>query len=119
MKNTDIIVEPHYLLETGVSGIQTYRGGEAMGERISEWLAHPVGSVSDKPSWGHTLNSLRHEPTSIETEVMYEMAIVEKIMDDIEGLSVKAINIKYVSIDEIYLTITDNHGEISTQLPNL
>lgn len=113
------IVEPHHLLERGTAGIKTYRGGEAMGQRISDWLAHPVGSIADNPTWGHNLESLKFEPESANAEVMYEMSILAKLTADVEDLNIRSIKIKYASIDEINIVITDNHGEISTQLPIL
>lgn len=108
--------ELDYLLELDSSGIKTYYDGNAMNQRIDEWLSHPIGSIADNPAWGHPFSALRFEPQSQSLEASIEMAIVGKMPQDVKGLVISAVRVIYQSIDDVYIAITHNGGNLDTHI---
>lgn len=116
---SDFEKEFGYLLDKSPAGISVYKGGKARAQRVLNWLSHPVGTVADDPAWGNPLRSIHLEPQSDDLAIITEMIIIEKLPQDVPDLNIKRISIEYVSIDEIMLTIEDDKGQISMQLPKL
>ena len=110
------ISELDYLLALDSSGIKSHYDGNAMNQRIDEWLSHPIGSIADDPAWGHPFAALRFEPQSQNLEAGIEMAIVGKMPQDVKGLVISAVRVVYQSIDEVYIAITHNGGNLDTRI---
>ncbi|MBF0121712.1 MAG: hypothetical protein HQK79_23020 [Desulfobacterales bacterium] len=105
------LIEKDHLLNLSFEGLKEYRGGDALNDRIYEWFETPQGTISDNPSWGNALWLLKHEPPSMTLNVAAEMIIVEKIAKDIEDLSVKGIQVEFLEIDLMKITISHRFGE--------
>ena len=110
------LTELDYLLTLGTSGIKEYYDTDALSQRISEWLDHPVGSIADKPGWGSPLSQMRFEPANTSLAAAIEMAIVEKLPSDVSGLVIKAIRVEYSSIDEVNISIGYNGSELDKRV---
>ncbi len=110
------IKEFGYLLELDSKSLKQYAGGNAMNQRICEWFSHPVGSIADKPGWGRPFGSLRFEPVNVNLENALEMAVVEKLPSDVEGLVISKLRISYPSIDEVSIYLEHNSGTLDERL---
>lgn len=89
--------------------VKTYEDGNAMGQRILEWLGTPAGTLADLPEWGNPLASFKFEPTSPDLQVVAEMAILEKITEDIEDIDIQGVSVEFPEIDRVDLVI--KYGE--------
>lgn len=101
-----------HLLTTNPSGLDEFSHGDAMSQRIKEWFAHPVGSIADKPSWGHPFNSVKFEPGNPNLDAMIEIVTTFKLPKDVKGVVIHSIHIEYASIDEVHITIKHNGGDL-------
>ena len=94
--------------------VKTYEDGGAMGQRVLEWLATPEGTVADLPAWGNPLSSFKFEPDSPDLQVMAEMAIMEKITEDIENIDILGVSVEFPEIDRVDLVIEYGEGFLET-----
>lgn len=90
---------------------RTYEGN-AMSERIQEWLATPEGTVANNPSWGHNLTQFKFDPTSDRTnlEVQIEMALTRKMPLDIDDLRLVSVNVVVQDIDLVHISVVHQYG---------
>lgn len=91
--------------------------GNAMSERIQEWLATPEGTVANYPSWGHNLSRFKHDPASPTSglEVAIEMALARKMPLDIDDLKLIAVNVTLKEIDLVHVTVVHQYGRENLQ----
>ena len=94
--------------------------GNAISERIAEWLATPEGSVAHDPSWGHNLGKFKFEPLSQngDLEVRIELSLTRKLPIDIEELVILAVHVDVLDIDLCRITIVHQYG-VDTQTTDL
>ncbi len=109
------ITEYNYLLVLGLHGIETCIDGDAINNRITEWFATPMGTVADNPRWGHPLQPIKFEPHSKDIEAIIEMAIVEKLPDDVEDVRIQEVRVEFAGIDCLNITIVHNAGNLHQQ----
>lgn len=113
---TDVIKEASRQLTSSLSAdISNYGDGDALGERISEWLDTPVGTLMDKPEWGNNLGHFKHDPLDENLAVAMELAIVEKITQDIKDLVFLGISIEILEIDYCKIIIRHQFGDTITE----
>ena len=86
-----------------------YQNGQAMSERIREWLATPEGSVAHDPSWGHRLDAFKFSPLSKGNglETLIELSITRTIL---------AVKVDVLDIDMFLLTIVHQFGKDAVQV---
>lgn len=89
-----------------------YQNGQAMSERIREWLATPEGSVAHDPSWGHRLDAFKFSPLSKGNglETLIELSITRKLPLDVEDITILAVKVDVLDIDMFLLTIVHQFG---------
>ncbi|MBE6441328.1 MAG: hypothetical protein E7022_03215 [Desulfovibrio desulfuricans] len=92
--------------------------GNAMSERIQEWLATPEGTVANNPSWGHNLSRFKHDPLSEGNglEVQIELALSRKMPLDIDDLRLVAVNVEVRDIDLAHVVIVHQYGQENLQI---
>lgn len=92
--------------------------GNALSERIQEWLATPEGTVANYPSWGHNLSQFKHDPLAVggDLEVLIEMALSRKMPIDIEGLRLVGVRVDVDDIDLCRVTIVHQYGVENQQI---
>ena len=104
-----IIKEYDWLMSAAPDeGIKTYDDGAAMNQRVLEWLKTPIGDIADLPGWGSPLFSFKHEPDSVNLQVMAEMSIFQKLVHDIANIDLRHVSVEFQEIDLIYVVI--EHG---------
>lgn len=99
------IEEFDHLLSGNSAGIATMQDGNALEDRVQEWLETPEGSVSDLPWWGNRLSSIKHEPQGVNLQVMAEMMIAEKLPRDVRNLQMKGILVENMDIDMVRVVV--------------
>ena len=105
------IEEADHLLELNpTTEIKKYELEEALRDRICEWLETPQGSMADNPGWGHNLLGLKHEPQSVNLNVMAEMSITIKMPKDIENLIIHGVSVEFMEIDLCKIVIQHSIG---------
>ena len=105
--------ELDYLLALDNRGIKQHGDAEAMNNNIRDWLANPVCSVADQPSWGHNLTPFRFAAQGDDTEAMVEMAIISKLPKDVRGLSIAGVRVYWSDFDECQITIRHQYGVVT------
>lgn len=92
--------------------------GNAMSERIQEWLATPEGTVANYPSWGHNLNQFKHDPLAKggNLEVLIEMSLARKMPIDIEDLRLIGVRVDVDDIDLCHITVIHQYGAENLQI---
>jgi len=109
---TDIIREADRLIKSSIDEEVTKFGdGAALAERIREWLTTPVGTVADKPGWGHALSSFKFDPTNLSLDVAIEIAIAKKIQIDIRDLVFVGVRADFMEIDLCKIVIRHQFGD--------
>jgi len=112
------ILEFDYLMERSPSeSIKTYEDGDAMNQRILEWLDTPEGTVADLPAWGHPFYLFKHEPDGPTLRVVAEMLIFQKLLADVEDIDLRSVAVEFPEMD--YMRIDIEHGTafLSTEVP--
>lgn len=106
------------LLSAPESDIKRFDDGEAMAERIREWLDTPEGTMAHHPSWGHNLSQFKHDPLCAggNLEVLIEMAIARKLPVDVQGLILKGVNVVVKEIDLCRVEILHQFGAQSEEV---
>jgi phage baseplate assembly protein W len=105
------IFDGHRMMQTGTDAdVERFTDGEALSERVREWLETPQGTLADIPSWGHNLTQFKHDPQGPDLEVAIELAIVQKLEQDISDLEVTGVLVEYLDIDVFRLTIRHTFG---------
>jgi hypothetical protein len=105
------IEEFDHLLELNpTTEVRKYGNEDAMQDRIFEWLETPQGTLADLPEWGHNLMVLKHEPQSINLNVVAEMSIMTKMPQDIENLIIQGVSVEFTEIDLCRITIMHRIG---------
>ena len=99
------------LVSSPDSDVEKMASGDAMNERIREWLATPEGTLLGDPSWGNNLLPYKFEPLKY-VEVIIEMSIARKLPLDIEDLRLVAVEVEAVDIDMLHVVITHEYGEV-------
>lgn len=113
---TEVIKEASRLIESGLSSeVAKYNDESALSERISEWLDTPTGTVPDKPSWGHNLNGFKFDPLNQNLAVAMELAVTEKILQDIEDLIFLGVRVVINDIDYCTIIIRHQFGDTISQ----
>lgn len=107
------IHEPRFLMSASpTEEIEKITDGEAMNERIREWLATPAGTVANDPEWGNNLSQFKHDPLSagngLDTQI--ELAIVSKMPQDIEDLQITGISVEILDVDLFRLVVEHQYG---------
>lgn len=105
--------EPSWQIHsTSREDIEKQTDGEALSERIREWLATPVGSVANYPSWGNELFRFKFDPLSKgnDLDVLIEMAIARKLPVDIDDLILLGVDVQVNDIDLCTITILHQFG---------
>ena len=97
-----------------IEEVKIHEDGEGMGQKISEWLGTPEGSIADLPGWGNNLFALKQEPTSINLQVMAEMSIFQKMLVDIPAIELRSVGVEFPDIDMVKITIESNAGIFKT-----
>lgn len=92
------------------TGVKTHYDGNAANNNIREWLATPMGTVADWPTWGNELYKYQHEPTSVNLAVAIEMHIAKKLPQDVKGIKIKNILIEFNEFDAIVIFINHQYG---------
>jgi len=111
------VTEYNYLLSSSSdSDIEKFSDGDALGNRINEWLETPVGTIADWPEWGNNLNAFKFEPQGINLEVAMELAIVEKLGNDVKDLIFVGVSVEFIEIDLFVVTIRHQFGDTVKQL---
>lgn len=111
------IFDADRMMQTGTDAdVERFCDGDALSERIREWLETPQGTLADLPSWGHNLTAFKHEPQGHSLEVAIELAIVTKLEQDIEDLDVTGVLVEYLDIDLFRLTIKHTFGGTQTEM---
>ncbi len=109
-------MEIDYLLALSEGGLKQYSDADAMNNNIREWFDTPMGTIADNPSWGHPLTMMQHEPGGDDMEVVAEMFIVEKIIQDIDGIGLEGVSVKFIEIDFLQITVSHQYGLYSEAL---
>ena len=73
--------------------VERFSDGDAMGERIREWLDTPEGTMAHHPAWG-----------------LMEMAIARKLPIDVENIILKGVNVVVMDIDLCRIEILHQFG---------
>ncbi|MDX5979546.1 hypothetical protein [Vreelandella alkaliphila] len=94
-----IFNELDHFLGLNSSGIQEYVDGDALNNRIAEWLATPEGTVADNPAWGHNLRPFWHDPESPLLTIQLEMAVAKKLPIDVRDVTIRRIGVAFVDKD--------------------
>lgn len=111
-----LIYEANHLIESSTDAdVKRLGDGDALSDRITEWLATPQGTVADNPSWGHNLNGFKFDPQSPNMEVEIEMAIVQKITQDIKDLVFLGVGVEFLDIDYFKVVIRHQFGDTVSQ----
>ncbi len=111
------ILEYDYLMGGSPSErIRTYDDGEAMNQRILEWLDTPEGTVADMPDWGSPLLRFKHEPDSPSIQVMAEMLIFRRLSEDVKGIDIRAVSVQFPEIDLMQISIVHGTGFLERQV---
>jgi len=99
------IEEFDHLLAGDPTGLATHADGNALEDRIQEWLETPEGTVADMPWWGNRLGAIKHEPQGASLQVMAEMSIVEKLPVDVRNVQVKGVLVENIEIDLVRVVV--------------
>ncbi|MGP9633786.1 hypothetical protein ACT3R7_12035 [Halomonas sp. AOP43-A1-21] len=91
--------ELDHFLDMNESGIQEHVDGDALNNRIAEWMATPEGTVADNPAWGHNLRPFWHDPESPLLALQLEMAIVRKLPRDVRDVTVRRVGVAFIGKD--------------------
>jgi hypothetical protein len=109
--------ELDHFLNVNESGIQEHIDADALGNRLSEWLATPEGTVADNPGWGHNLRPFWHDPESPLLTLQLEMAIVRKLPRDVRDITIRRVGVAFLAKDhcivEIHHTLGRSQMEIT------
>lgn len=108
--------ELDHLLGVDTAGIKEFEGGDALNNRISEWLATPMYTVADAPAWGHNLRPLWHDPESPLLTLQLEMAIVRKLPLDVRDVRVRRIGVAFVEMDRCLVEIHHDMGRFQEEI---
>jgi len=92
--------------------VERFSDGDAMSERIREWLDTPEGTMAHYQAWGHNLTPFRHDPLSKggDLDVLMEMAIARKLPIDVEGIILQGVNVVVMDIDLCRIEILHQFG---------
>lgn len=111
-----VIFDAHRHIESSTSeDVGSYTDEDALSERIREWLETPVGTVADLPGWGHNLKGFKFDPINTNLEVAIELAIVEKLTQDIDDLIFLGVRVESLDIDLCKITIRHQFGDTITE----
>lgn len=111
------IYEGSHLIATGINhDVDRFADGEALGERIKEWVETPEGTIADIPDWGHNLLGFKHDPQGVDLEVAIEMSIARKMARDIRDLVLLGISVEYLEIDLFKIVIRHQFGDTFGEL---
>lgn len=114
---TDVIKEASRLISSSSDeDVTKYGDGDALSERIREWLSTPIGTVADNPSWGHNLKTFKFDPMNNNLAVSIELAIAEKLPKDISDLIFVGIRVDFLEIDLCKILIRHQYGDTITEL---
>lgn len=106
------IYEGSHLVETGISHeVDRSVDGDALSERIREWMETPEGTIADIPDWGHNITGFKHDPQGVDLEVAIEMSIARKMARDIKNLILLGILVEYLDIDLFKIVIRHQFGD--------
>jgi hypothetical protein len=105
------IIDAHRHVKTGLSAeVDRFSDGEALSERIREWLETPEGTVADLPDWGHNIIGYKHDPQSTTLAVAIEMSIAQKMTRDIKNLKLLGVGVEFLEIDLFRILIRHQFG---------
>lgn len=106
-----IIYDAHRHIVTNLHHeVERFEDGEALSERIREWLETPEGTLADLPHWGNNLLGFKHDPQGQNLEVGIEMAIARKMAKDIDDLVILGVGVEYLGIDFFQVIIRHQLG---------
>jgi len=109
---TDLIKEADRLIQSSIDEeIANFGDADALSERIREWFKTPIGTIADKPGWGHLLSSFKFDPTDLSLEVAIEFAIARKIEIDIRDLVFVGVRVDLMKIDLCRIVIRHQLGD--------
>jgi hypothetical protein len=105
------VLDAHRHVVTGVNAdVERFEDGQALSERIREWLETPQGTVADLPGWGHHLTGFKHDPQSTHLAVAIEMSIARKLAQDIKDLILLGVGVEFIEIDLFKIIIRHQFG---------
>jgi hypothetical protein len=108
----DAISEANHLMQSSTDAdVQRMTDGAALSDRIMEWLKTPQGTLADKPRWGNILHLFKFEPQGPNLEVAIELAIVQKLAEDIDDLVFTGISVEFLEIDLFKVVIRHQFGD--------
>ncbi len=90
--------------------VEKHADKEALANRIQEWLLTPVGTIADKPHWGHNLGVFKFEPESPDLAIAIEMALTEKLPRDVDDIVLRGVGVEVREIDLFVITILHQFG---------
>jgi hypothetical protein len=111
------VYDAEHLITSGINAdVERFEDGDAINERIIEWLETPEGTVADIPSWGHNLLGFKHDPQGKQLEILMEMSIAQKLTKDIRDINLRGIRIEYLDIDMFLVMIIHQYGGTVSKL---
>lgn len=102
--------ELNHLLNVDSTGLAVAYDGKAMSNNIEEWFENPEHTIADNPAWGHNLAPFQFCAQTEDDAVMMEMAIVEKLPRDVQGVVIKGIRVTFPDIDLCRIVIIHQYG---------
>lgn len=111
-----IFNELDHFLGVNESGLREYEDGAALNNRLSEWLATPMSTVADNPSWGHNLRPFWHDPESPSLAMEMEMALVRKLPRDVRDITILRVGVEFRAKDYCMVEIHHQMGQFQEEL---
>ena len=112
MTTMDIREKDRNFKNTSTEEVKSISGGDALGEKLSEWLETPRGSITDNPGWGNELRSIQFETDST-AAVIAESFILGGIRRDIPDITITGVFVEWGEIDQCRIKIQHQSGEFS------
>nr|WP_192963656.1 hypothetical protein [Vibrio vulnificus] len=106
--------ELNHLLRVDSAGLAVSYDGKA---HIEEWFDNPEHTIADNPAWGHNLAPFQFCAQTENDAVMIEMAIVEKLPRDVQGVVIKGIRVTFPDIDLCRIVISHQYGVFTNNIP--
>lgn len=107
--------ELDHFLAVDEAGLLEHEDGQALNNRVSEWLATPEGTVADNPAWGHNLRPFWHDPESPLLVIQIEMAIVRKLPRDVRDVYIHRIGVAFTHKDRCVVVIQHHLGSFEQE----
>lgn len=108
--------ELNHALQVDTSGIREHRELEGLANRIAEWLATPMYSVADDPSWGHPFYRFWHDPDSPALAMQLEMAIARKLPQDVRDIRLRRVGVAFTEMDRCLIEIAHDAGRYQEEI---